>query len=146
MSIKGSAQGRQGEWQGKYGEIQGRRGELQGHYGELQGKRGEIMGKRGEIMGRYGEVQGKAGEIEGKIAENIFKTILADLKADNIITDDTKLTIHLDADEFIVNDVKQPDAIFQKYKAKYVKIPHWHFYLKKRYGQMNISIGDENDK
>lgn len=145
QGIKGEEAGFNGELMGKRGEIQGKRGEIQGKRGELMGKRGEIQGKRGEIMGKHGEIQGKAGEIEGKIAEQIYKTLIEDLKSDNIITSDKKLIVRLNAHEFFVNDVKQSDALFAKYKAKYIKIEKFSIYIMKINGNTNINIGNEDD-
>ncbi len=146
QGIRGDEMGHNGELQGKRGEIQGKRGEIQGRRGELQGKRGEIQGKHGEIQGRHGEIQGKAGEIQGKIAEQIYKTLIEDLKNDNIITSDKRLIVRLNANEFYVNDVKQSDALFAKYKAKYIKIEKFSIYIMKVNGNTNINIGDDDDK
>jgi beta-lactamase regulating signal transducer with metallopeptidase domain/predicted nucleic acid-binding Zn-ribbon protein len=146
QGIKGEEMGYRGELQGKRGEIQGKRGEIQGRRGEMQGKRGEIQGKHGEIMGRHGEIQGKAGEIQGKIANQIYKALIEDLKADNIITSENKLIVRLSATEFYVNDVKQSDDLFAKYKAKYIKIEKFSIYIMKRNGSTNISISDDDEK
>lgn len=145
QGIKGEEMGYRGELQGKRGEIQGKRGEIQGRRGEIQGKRGEIQGKRGEIQGKHGEMQGKAGEIQGKIADQIYKALIEDLKSDNIITSDKKLIVRLNNKEFYVNDVKQSDALFAKYKAKYIKIEKFSIYIMKVNGNMNINIGDDDD-
>jgi beta-lactamase regulating signal transducer with metallopeptidase domain/predicted nucleic acid-binding Zn-ribbon protein len=145
QGIKGEEMGHNGELQGLRGEIQGKRGEIQGKRGELQGKRGEIQGKHGEIMGRHGELSGKAGEIQGKIAEQIYQNLIEDLKSDNIITSDKKLIVRLNAKEFFVNEAKQSDAIFAKYKAKYIKMDKFSIYIMKVNGNTNINIGDDDE-
>jgi beta-lactamase regulating signal transducer with metallopeptidase domain len=144
QGIRGDIQGNRGELQGKYGEIQGLRGEMQGHRGEIQGKRGEIQGIRGEIQGRRGEIQGKRGEIQGEYSELIYKTLVADLKSDNLITDDKKLYLRLNSKEFTVNNVKQSDALHEKYKAKYLKDNKRGFEIFKRNGNLNFSMDDDN--
>ncbi len=144
--IMGEEGGYWGEIGGKRGEIGGKHGEIAGKRGEIAGKQGEIQGKRGEMMGKHGEIQGKAGEIQGKIAEQIYQTLVNDLKSDNIITSEKKLIVRLNATAFYVNDVKQSDALFAKYKAKYIKTPSFNIYIMKSNNNRNISIGDEDDK
>ena len=145
QSIRGDLQGNHGELQGKFGEIQGKRGEMQGHRGEIQGKRGEIQGIRGEIQGSLGEIQGKRGEIQGKYTELIYKSLVADLKSDNLITDDKKLYLKLNSKEFSVNNVKQSDALHSKYVAKYLKGNKRGFEIFKRNGNLNFSMDDDDN-
>lgn len=144
LAIKGETMSGNGELQGIKGEIMGKRGEIMGHYGEIQGKQGEIQGVRGEIMGKYGEIQGKRGEIQGKYSELVFKTIVADLKSDNIITDDKKLYLRLNSKSMYVNDLKMSDEIHAKYKTKYIKGNMRGFEIYKKNGNLNFSI-DEDD-
>jgi hypothetical protein len=146
QGIRGEEQGYNGDLQGRRGDIQGKRGEIQGKRGELQGKRGEIQGKHGEIQGEHGEIQGKAGEIQGRIAEQIYQSLIDDLKSDNIITSDKKLIVRLNATEFFVNDVKQSEAFFKKYKAKYIKLDKFSIYIMKMNNNRNISIGMDEEK
>jgi beta-lactamase regulating signal transducer with metallopeptidase domain len=143
QGIRGEMLGNRGELQGKHGEIQGLRGEIQGKRGEIMGKRGEIQGIRGEIMGKRGEIQGKRGEIHGKYTELVFKTLVADLKSDNLITDDKRLFLRLNEKEMYINQMKQSDAIHAKYKAKYLK-GNKGFEIYKRDGNLNFSVDDEN--
>jgi predicted nucleic acid-binding Zn-ribbon protein len=145
MSNLGDIQGKKGDIMGLRGEIMGLRGERMGQAGELQGKQGEIMGKQGELMGKMGEIQGKQGEIQGAKHEQIMTLIVANLLKDGIISDDRKVKIEFNTDEFIVNNVKQSDAVFQRYKAKYIKAKSWNISMSKKNGNTNIHI-DMNDE
>jgi hypothetical protein len=118
---------------------------MQGHRGEMQGKRGEMQGLQGEIMGKMGEIQGKRGEIQGKFSELLFKTLVADLKSDNLISDDKKLYLRLNNKEFFVNDAKQSDALHAKYKAKYQVTSKRGFEIYKRNGNLNFSINEDEN-
>lgn len=55
------------------------------------------------------------------------KNIISDLMQDGIITGPNGLSFKIGTDEFVVNYKKQPDAVYQKYRAKYVAgQPHGH--------------------
>ena len=145
QGLRSEISGDRGELQGKFGEIQGKRGEIMGKRGEIQGKRGEIQGARGEIMGKRGEIQGKHGEIQGKYTELLYKTLIADLKKDKIITDDSRLLMRLNNKEMFVNNIKQSDAIHAQYKAKYLKGNNRGFEIYKRNGNLNFSMDDDEN-
>ncbi len=153
QELKGEIQSNLGEVMSKKGDIMGLRGEIMGLHGErmeqngeLQGKHGEIMGKQGELMGKRGEIMGKRGEIMGAKHEQIAALMLADLMKDGIITDDKKVKIKFNTDELVVNNVKQSDAVFQRYKTKYIKATNWDISISIKNGNRNISIHiDEED-
>jgi peptidoglycan hydrolase CwlO-like protein len=147
QSSLGELQGKKGEIQGLKGEIQGLKGQRMGQAGELMGKRGEIMGKQGELMGKKGEIMGKRGEIQGEKHQQLVAVILKDFLQDGIITSDKKVIIKFNSKELIVNSVKQSDAIFEKYKAKYIKagITNWDVYMAVKNGNLNMTIFDENN-
>jgi hypothetical protein len=130
---------------GLKGEIMGLRGELMGQNGELQGKQGEIMGKQGELMGKHGEIQGKRGEIQGAIYEQVMASMAKDFMKDGIITNDKRVIIKSNSKELIVNHVKQSDAIFQKYKAKYIRVKNWDIYMSLKNGNLNINFMSDED-
>ena len=144
QGIKGEMMGNRGDLQGLHGEIQSKRGDIQGKRGEIMGKQGEIMGKQGEIMGKQGEIQGKRGEIQGKYSELMLQTIVADLKSDNLISDDKKLRFRLNEKEMFVNEMKQSDALHAKYRAKYMKDNKRGFEIVKTRSNMNFTMDNEN--
>jgi len=60
-------------------------------------------------------------------AQTNSNQIINDLVREKLIKDKKNLSFSLNKDELIVNGVKQPDAIFQKFKEKYVKTKDWNF-------------------
>jgi beta-lactamase regulating signal transducer with metallopeptidase domain len=66
-----------------------------------------------------------------------FGHVIYDLRADGLIESVETLSFTLDNDGLVVNGVKQPESVYQKYKAKYLRDPadhviyihnggHWH--------------------
>jgi len=53
--------------------------------------------------------------------------IINDLISEKLIKSKKNLSFSLNKDALIVNGVKQPDGIFQKFKEKYVKTEDWNF-------------------
>ncbi len=60
-------------------------------------------------------------------AKSTSNDIIDDLVREHIITDKKNISFSLNQDELIVNGVKQPEAIHQKLKEKYVKTSDWNF-------------------
>lgn len=60
-------------------------------------------------------------------AKTTSEQIINDLMRENLIKDKKNLSFSLTKDELIVNGAKQADAIFQKFKEKYVKTEDWNF-------------------
>jgi hypothetical protein len=48
--------------------------------------------------------------------------IIHDLRAEHIVDNIDHLSFTLDADKLIVNGVKQPDNIYQQFKAKFIHL------------------------
>jgi len=53
--------------------------------------------------------------------------IINDLIHEKLIKDKKNLSFSLNKDALIINGVKQPDAVFQKFREKYVKTEDWNF-------------------
>lgn len=61
------------------------------------------------------------------------RQIIADMISDGIIRDATDISFKIGTEEFVVNYKKQPDAVWKKYKAKYIDDRHsgpgsWNWY------------------
>ncbi len=60
-------------------------------------------------------------------AKTTSEEIITDLSREKLIKDKNDLSFSLNKNELIVNGVKQPEAIFRKFKEKYVKREDWNF-------------------
>lgn len=64
-------------------------------------------------------------------ADSANVKIIKELMADGIITSKNNLSFKLSTSEFVVNNKKQPDNIYQKYRSEYVpsgKVNEWSWY------------------
>lgn len=64
------------------------------------------------------------------------KSLIDDLMADGIITSPDNVSFKIGTDEFVVNYQKQPEAVYQKYRARYVVTQYsgsddwiWYYYF-----------------
>jgi len=64
------------------------------------------------------------------------KSMISDLLKDGIISSPENLSFKIGTDEFVVNYQKQPEAVYQKYRARYVATQHsgsddwiWYYYF-----------------
>jgi bla regulator protein BlaR1 len=73
-----------------------------------------------------------------------FAHVIRDLLADGLIQSDETLSYTLDKDGLVVNGAKQPDPIYQKYKAKYLKDPADHVIYTHEGGHWHTDVWMEN--
>jgi hypothetical protein len=59
-------------------------------------------------------------ETDPKADDKRTKNIIRDMLKDGITTSTNDLSFKIGTDEFVVNYQKQPDAVYQKYRTKYV--------------------------
>jgi hypothetical protein len=73
-----------------------------------------------------------------------FAHVIRDLLTDGLIQSDETLSYTLDKDGLVVNGAKQPDPIYQKYKAKYLKDPADHVIYTHEGGHWHTDVWMEN--
>ena len=73
--------------------------------------------KKSENYSRGSNINSNTGLESG---DEKTKTIVRDMMKDGIITDTDDLSFKIGTTEFVVNYKKQPEATYQKYRAKYV--------------------------
>jgi len=60
-------------------------------------------------------------------AQKTSEAIISDLQRDNLVSDKNHLSFSLNKDRLIVNGITQSEAVFRKFKEKYVKDENWSF-------------------
>lgn len=89
-------------------------------------------------------IANRAREESGKL----IKGIVEDLKNDGIVKDTETISFSINNKELIVNGVKQPDAVHQKFRKKYLKgeSDNINFSRDKNTSHSHISINDDGKK
>jgi bla regulator protein blaR1 len=79
------------------------------------------------------------------IKENdIIKSVINDLKNENIISDEDPLSFTLNSKTFKVNDVVQPKSVQDEFKEKYIKHPKDHVIYSTSHGSTHGDINIDN--
>jgi hypothetical protein len=83
-------------------------------------ERNEAQAKRNEEQEARNREQAKSNAERAEENEHFVKELTTDLVNDKIIPESGSLReFHIDDSEMTVNGVKQPDAVFKKYREKY---------------------------
>jgi bla regulator protein BlaR1 len=82
---------------------------------------------------------------DAKTDADHIKNIISDMMNDGIIISQNGISFKIGTDEFVVNYKKQPDAIYQKYRAKYVTGQHsgsgdWIWYYQFNEHQWDLMV------
>jgi hypothetical protein len=79
-------------------------------------------------------------------SQNMVNNIVADLLNDNIVKDTEKISFTLNNNQFEVNGERQPAAVHEKFRERYLKgkKDHINYSRDKNSRNTNISINEEN--
>ena len=95
---------------------------------EEQAARNQEQAKRNEEQAVRNQEQAKRNEEQAAENERFIKGLTEDLVNDKIIPDANSLhQVTFNSHEMTVNGVKQPDAVFKRYKEKYPRISEGEF-------------------
>ncbi|GAB2787539.1 hypothetical protein GCM10027275_35420 [Rhabdobacter roseus] len=84
-------------------------------------KQAEVLRAEADVMRKDAEVMRKEAEKKRAEFEKMQADFIQELISEGVIRDKSGLSYKLSAEELIVNDTKQPEALHQKLKAKYLK-------------------------
>jgi len=107
--------------------------QIQAKRDQEQAVRDQEQAKKDQEQAKLDQIQAMKDQEQAKEDQRLMKQMLGDLVADKIVPDEESVKeITLNADGMTVNGVKQPDAVYQKYKTKY-----------DRFALGNFSYGNE---
>lgn len=116
-----NARFRQDEARRRSDEARRKAAESKRSHDEAMRQHEEGLRRHEEALRKHNEAVRKSEEAR-RAQEIPTNVILSGLVSDGIVgKNDKSLEFKLDANEFIVNDVKQPEPVFRKYKEKYLK-------------------------
>ncbi len=121
--------------QAKLDQEQAARDQIQAKKDQEQALKDQAQAKLDQEQAARDQIQAKKDQEQAEEDQRLMKQMLTDLVSDKIVPNEQSVKeITLDADGMTVNGVKQPDAIFQKYKTKY-----------SRFAEGNFSYGNEKN-
>jgi colicin import membrane protein len=128
QAVHNQEQAEKNQEQVKVNEVQNVHNEEQAKRNEEQSVDNQEQAKRNEEQSLRNQEQAKRNEEQAAENERFIKGLTEDLVNDKIIPDANSLhQATFNSHEMIVNGVKQPDAVFKRYKEKYPRISEGEF-------------------
>jgi hypothetical protein len=114
--------------QAKRDQEQAEKDQQQAKVEQEQAEKDQQQAKRDEEQAKLDQVQAEKDQKQAQEDERQLKLLVADLVNDKIVPDAKSVReIIFNKEGLTVNGVKQPDAVYQRYKAKYGRIAHMSF-------------------
>lgn len=71
----------------------------------------------------------------------VIKDVINDMVAEHLVDRQSIRSFRLDESEFRINDIKQPDAVYSRFKGKYIKEPGYVIYFGDDYKNYRVDKG-----
>jgi flagellar biosynthesis GTPase FlhF len=112
----------------KVAQEQAANDQIQAKRDQEQAVRDQEQAKKDQEQAQLDQIQAKKDQEQAAEDQRLMKQMIAELVSDKIVPDEESVKeVTLNADEMTVNGVKQPDAIYQKYKTKYSRFALGNF-------------------
>ncbi|HEY4323470.1 MAG TPA: hypothetical protein VGN20_05775 [Mucilaginibacter sp.] len=120
QSARNQEQSKLNQIQEKKNEEQAVRNQEQARLNEIQSKKNQEQSGRNQEQEKLNEIQAKKNQEQAEENERLIKQLTQDLVGDKLIPNQNSLrNFAINDYEMTVNGVKQPDAVFKKYKERY---------------------------
>ncbi|MBS1532182.1 MAG: hypothetical protein JSU01_17905 [Bacteroidetes bacterium] len=125
---KDQAQARLDQQQALRDQEEARKDQEQAVRDQEEAKKDQAQARIDQEEARKDQEQARLDQIEARKDQEAMHQMLSDLVNDKIVRDENSVKeITLDSTGMTVNGVKQPDAVFKKYREKYSRLAHGQF-------------------
>jgi len=135
QAAKDQEQAKHEQEQASQDQVQAQRDQEQAKKDQEQAVRDQEQAKKDQEQAVRDQEQAKRDQAQAAEDQRLLKQMLEDLVSDKIAPDEKSVReVTLNADGMTVNGVKQPDSVYQKYKAKF-----------NRFALGNFTYGNDTD-
>jgi colicin import membrane protein len=138
---KDQEQARRDQHQAKLDQEEAMRDKEQAERDQQQALRDQEQAKRDQEQALRDQAQAKIDQKQAEEDQKLMKSMISDLVKDGIIPDEKSLiSLTLSPTEMTVNDKKQPDDVYARYKQKYSRFATSYFYYGNDHGNNSIHM------
>lgn len=128
QAVKEQASAEQDQIQARKDEAQAKLDQQQAARDQEQAARDQEQAARDQEQALKDQAQAKIDEEQAREDQKLMAQMISDLIKDGIVADEKSLySITIGPAEMTVNDKKQPDNVFMKYKEKYSRFAKGNF-------------------